>query len=128
MEPIVLGFGQNVPDPVLLDLYSKDWEEYLRFDGLVVPITEDRMAGMYGDHTGGGSEKRGWSPLWLAFSGEGFPKSFNDSSLSHFQHSIAAMTRFNNRSDNVKQFKHNFLPLWASGGAAHRGGLGSSRK
>src|SRR4051794_10846442 len=99
MEPIILIQGQVVPDPVLLEMYAKEWEKYLRFDGLAVPINQDRMAGIYGDH-GGNMRHEAWkSPLWLAFSGTHFPEEWNDKCLPQFQRSINAMTRFYSRYD-----------------------------
>jgi hypothetical protein len=134
VEPIVLCFGSNAPDPVLLAKYHEDWERYLPFDGVVFPLNDDRVAGMYGDHGANTGIPGYQSPLHLAFGGQPFshwwptwlvtqdeegcispafgPQRGNCPTVwGHFSRSIKAAQRC-----CFKRFTHNFLPLVPSGG------------
>ena len=48
-RPLLISFAQTTPDAKLLRQHARYWEEYLPFDGLVIPVNKDQYAGRYGE-------------------------------------------------------------------------------
>ena len=119
MERLLLAFGLTTPDAVLLRRFHQEWETYLPFDGLVLPINPDQCAGIYGDHQDSAIDLYR-TVTWSAFSRFPFNHWWpikNSSSTSstegvfkHFQLSIRSM-----QISRFKSFQHNFLPVYLGG-------------
>ena len=48
-KPLLIGWGQTVPDTRMLCEHASYYEDYLPFDGIVIPLNQEKFAGRYGD-------------------------------------------------------------------------------
>lgn len=88
--PLLIEFGQTTPDTRLMRQHVEYWEEYLPFDGVVIPINPAQYAGRYGHF-------RGQALPWTAI--RGVP-----ADLSDYQHAIDDL-----KATAFRKFRHNFI-------------------
>ena len=97
--PLLIQWGQTTPDTRLLRKHVAYFEEYLPFDGLVIPINFERYAGRYGATRANILPTSEWPLTWSAFSGTA-------SELAEYQHAIDDL-----KATPFKKFTHNYVLL-----------------
>gem|GEM_PF-4320718 len=98
-RPLLIQWGQVTPDPRLLRRHVAYWEAYLPFDGIVIPINQDRYAGRYGSTSANALPPEHW-PLTATFLGE------QRARLADYRHAIADL-----QATPFRKFRHNFIPM-----------------
>lgn len=98
-RPLLIQWGQTTPDTRLMRKYSTFWEHRLPFDGVVIPINQERYAGRYGTTAANILGPEHW-PLSFTVFGDA------RANPAEYRHAIEDMRR-----TPFRRFKHNFIPL-----------------
>ena len=80
-KPLVIHWGQTVPDTRLLRKHVAYWEEYLPFDGIVIPVNQQRYTGRYGGTSSNLLSTDHWGLREAIFSG-------TKADMADYQHAI----------------------------------------
>ena len=110
-KPLLIGWGQIVPDTRLLREHAFYYESYLPFDGIVIPLNQEKFAGRYGD-TGATAvppekwpvirDDFAWNPglSWTVMTP-------HRADAADYEHAIEDL-----KATKFEKFKHNFLPIY----------------
>ena len=99
-KPLLIQWGQTTPDTRLLRKHVAYWEEYLPFDGIVIPVNFERYAGRYGHTCANILPTSEWPIIWTALSG-------NASEMSDYEHATEDL-----KATPFRRFTHNYIPLY----------------
>lgn len=98
-KPHLIEWGQSTPDARLLSKHYEHWEEYLPFDGLVIPVNKRQFAGRYGTTHALAIPVEDWPISSVTFSGE-------EQFYKDYEHAVLDL-----KNTPFKRFKHNFIHL-----------------
>ena len=98
-RPLLIQWGQVTPDSRLLRRHVAHWEAYLPFDGIVIPINQERYAGRYGSVSANALAPEHW-PVSCTFLGD------QRARMEDYRHAIEDL-----KATPFRKFRHNFIPM-----------------
>ncbi len=96
-RPLLIQWGQVTPDTKLMRQHVDHWESYLPFDGVVIPVNQQRYAGRYGSTSANILSPEHWPLQATLFGGE-------RADMADYQHAIDDL-----KATKFRKFKHNFV-------------------